>query len=275
VHYNTDDVFAAGNWFWLHRAGIRLYDIHLTTNRWNVREIRESYGVRTMRVGMGFDREYHRPPSSARDREPATDVVFVGHWEPHTERYIAALRDVGVSVEVWGFGWRKARDRSLRTVMPLGHGEYVGKVASAKIALCSLSRRNRNESTGRSFEIPSIGTFLLAERTAEHEYLYGDGSGAALFTGEQELVDKALYYLDREEERLAVAARGHARCLALGLSWGDHMRREWSLLCDILRSGTVPGGRDTDIPFWPGFRRGEVVPAGACKETGTVVKGSS
>ena len=272
VHYNTDDVLTLGSWFWLHRAGIRLYDIHLTTNRWNVHEIRKRYGVRTMRVGMGYDQDFHRPPSLPSWSDASVQVVFVGHWEIHTEKYVGALRESGLVIEVWGHNWWRAKDRALRSVKPLGQGEYVNKIASAKIALCSLSRRNRNESTGRSFEIPAIGTFLLAERSLEHEFLFGDGSGAALFTGEEELVEKAHRYLAREEARCSVAAKGHALCRSLGLSWGDHIRREWALVCDFLLQGKVGDDRDADTPFWPGFRLGEAAPLGGRTERATATK---
>lgn len=261
IHYNTDDVFY-GRYFWLHRLGVNLYDLHLTTNRWNVLELRQRYGVRTFRVGMGYDQDLHRPPQLSFGNDSKTDVVFVGHWEPHTESYIAALRDSGVFVEVWGGYWRRAKDRSLRIVKVLEQEEYVKKIASAKMALCSLSRQNRNESTGRSFEIPAIGTFLLAERTLEHEYLFGDGSGAALFSSDMELVEKARHYLAQEEARRAIATQGHERCLGLGLSWGDHVRREWPLMCNLLCFGTVPADCDPDSPFWKGFRHGKAASSG-------------
>lgn len=255
VHYNTDDVFG-DRYFWLHRLGVKFYDLHLTTNRWNVIELRQRYGVRTFRVGMGYDQELHRPPLLSRGNNTKTEVVFVGHWEPHTEDYIIALRDSGVSIEVWGGYWRRAKDRSLRTVKILEHEKYVNKIASAKMALCSLSRRNRNESTGRSFEIPAIGTFLLAERTLEHEYLFGDGSGAALFTGESELVEKAHRYLAQEEVRREIATQGHALCLGLGLSWEAHIRREWAIVTRILGAREEIHSSEKDRPFWQGFRDG-------------------
>lgn len=257
IHYNTDDIFATGSWFWLHRAGVRFYDLHLTTNRLNVLELKERFGVKAFRVGMGYDQGYHRPAAIYSNCLEKKDVIFIGHWEPHTERYIHALREAGICVHLWGHNWWKAYDRSLRSITPLPQFDYVRTISSAKIALCVLSRRNRNESTGRSFEIPAIGTFMLAERTLEHEYLYEDGSGAALFTGERELVEKARYYLAREKDRSDIAARGHARCITLGLSWGDHIRREWPLVEDVLLRGKMSEGEAVlDQPFWSGYRAG-------------------
>ena len=102
----------------------------------------------------------------------------------------------GLDVRVWGHNWGKARQAELRAVKPLPQGEYAAEIARARMALCSLSRWNRNESTGRSFEIPAIGTMMLAERTPEHDFIYGDGRGAVLFSAADELVRKARYYLE-------------------------------------------------------------------------------
>jgi spore maturation protein CgeB len=273
VHYNTDDVFGAGWLFWLHRRGIRRYDLHLTTNRWNVRELRGRYGVRTLRAGMGYDQDFHRPVPPDHQCSESSDVVFVGHWEPHTERYVSLLRDAGVRIHVWGYNWWKAKDRALRVVTPLEHGKYLTTIASAKMALCVLSRQNRNESTGRSFEIPAIGICMIAERTAEHVFLYGEEEGAVLFSEERELVEKARRYLGDDKARVAVACAGHARCNVLGMSWGDHIRREWPLVEDILRGGRMAEREAaSDHPFWAGYRDGEPFPGEPRTATGGIRK---
>ena len=183
-------------------------------------------------------------------------MVFIGHWEPHTERYISALRKAGLSVRVWGYNWRKAKDPLLRYVTPLPHEDYVRAISTAKIALCFLSRWNRNESTGRSFAIPAIGTFLLAERTAEHEFFYRDGQDAALFSDEKELVEKAGLYLEDGELRKSIAKNGLARRQAMGMSESDNIGREWRLAERILSSGVTAFTQKDDFPFWTGFRVG-------------------
>jgi glycosyltransferase involved in cell wall biosynthesis len=256
VHYNTDDIFTPQNHFWLHRLFLKYYDLYLTTNRLNVIEIHQRYGIRTFRAGMGYDQEFHIPLPTGDLSNLKDQVIFIGHWEPHIERYIVALNDNGIKVKVWGHNWWKARTNALRVVKPLPRAEYVKTIAQAKIALCFLSHWNRNESTGRSFEIPAIGTFMLAERTAEHKFLYGDGVGAALFSSEKELVDKVSYYLAHPEERQTIAAKGRARCQELGLSWADHMQREWPIMERLLIREGTRFHQEEDQPFWSGFRQG-------------------
>ncbi|HEY2012274.1 MAG TPA: glycosyltransferase, partial [Bryobacteraceae bacterium] len=186
-------------------------------------------------------------------------VVFVGHWEAHTERYVRALRTAGLDVRVWGHNWRWAADPGLRRVVPLPHAEYVSTIARSGCALCVLSRANRNESTGRSFEIPAIGALMLAERTPEHTYLYGDDEGAILFSNEDELVSKARYYLGRPGERHRIAQTGQFRVNQLGMPWEVHIEREWRIVERILEGEFDVADQD-DAPFWPGFRQGSLPP---------------
>lgn len=261
VHYYTDDLFGGG-YAWLHRAGIKFYDLYVTTNRWNVSEVRRRYGVKSMRAGMGYDSAKHRQGSGCSlATSDVCPVVFIGHWEPHSESYIRALKTAGCPVHVWGTQWWKASTRTLRSIEVLPPEQYVPILSSAEIALCFLSHRNRNESTERSFEIPAIGTFFLAQRTAEHEYFFGDGIGAALFSDPQELIEKVKYYRSHPEARQRIATVGHQRCKELGLSWQELMRREWPLIEAALESGgTTLDGKAADAPFWPGFRSGHPAP---------------
>lgn len=258
VHYNTDDIHGRYEHFWMHRLGIRNYDVYLTTNRWNVTEICDLYGIKTVRAGMGFDPVFHCPIDIYGFE--GLDVVFVGHWEYHTEGYIMALRNAGIDVHVWGHNWWKARDAGLRRVKPLPYADYTATIARAKIALCSLSHWNRNESTGRSFEIPAISTMMLAEYTPEHEFIYGDGKGTALFSNLSELVEKARYYLDNPDARMAVAMAGHNISKDPGHSWTDHIRREWPIVEGILAQPCSMLVDYCDAPFWRGFRNGAPPP---------------
>ncbi len=269
IHYNTDDLLGRYDHFWLHRMGIKNYDVYLTTNRWNVAEIRKRYGIKTMRVGMGFDHTFHHPIDVSGYKP--LDIVFIGHWEPHTEDYVMALRNAGIDVRVWGHNWWKAHNKALQKIKPLPHDDYSPTIARAKIALCTISHWNRNESTGRTFEIPAIGTMILAEYTPEHEFIYGNGNGAVLFSNPIELVEKARYYLNNQGARKKISAAGHTISKNPGHSWTDHMRREWPIVERSLMQPEPMQVSNEDAPFWQGFRDGAASPEVITTNKGTDV----
>src|SRR6266542_6306175 len=85
-------------------------------------------------------------------------------------------------------------------------------LAAARVSLCFLSKINRNECCGRTFEIPAIGGFLLAERTPEQTSYFAPEKEAVFFDSEQELVEKARHFVGHDFEREAIARAGHDRC---------------------------------------------------------------
>ena len=67
---------------------------------------------------------------------------------------------------------------------------------------------------GRNFEVPGCGGFLITGPAENLEEYYRDGEEVVIFRSQEELIDKARYYLEHEEERAAVAQAGCRRTLA-------------------------------------------------------------
>jgi spore maturation protein CgeB len=228
VHY-TSEYF----WFrpYLYRHLFRtadLFDVHVVTNSIVVSYLRAQTRSRIVVTEFGYDPRYHRPIllTEAERRAYDTDAVFVGHWEPATEAMIAALRRGGVAAKVWGPGWHRARSLDDRAQITTIRGdEYIKLLLASRICLCFLSKWNHNESAGRTFEIPAVGSFLLAERTPQQASYFEEGREAAFFGSADELVVKARHYLARPDERAAVAEAGHERCLKSPYRHVDRMRQ--------------------------------------------------
>jgi spore maturation protein CgeB len=66
---------------------------------------------------------------------------------------------------------------------------------------------------GRNFEVPGCGGFLLSGRAENIEQFYEDGKEIVCYDDEADLVAKARYYLEHEEERAAIALAGYERTL--------------------------------------------------------------
>ncbi len=228
VHY-TSEFFGFRKYLYRHLfPAVPLYDAHVITNELNEPVLKTLGARQVCYTQFGFDAEHHQPPEWAQGERDAyaSDVTFVGHWEETTERRIAALRRAGVQVRVWGPGWRQAKlldDR--HTIRPLYGSHYVKAIAAARICLGLLSKWNFNRSASRTFEIPAIGSMLVAERTTDHERSFVDGHEAVFFDDDETLVEKVQYYLAHEDERQKIAAAGRARCHRDGYSHDDRVRQ--------------------------------------------------
>src|SRR5207247_1773951 len=126
-----------------------------------------------------------------------TDVVFAGHYEADgRQRLVEMLVESGIRLRLFGPEWeRPAREsRVLRRFSPVDspRGEDYNKaLCGAKIALCFLSKLNRDTYTRRCFEIPAAGVFLLAEYSDDLGGLFKEGVQAEFFRGPDELLRKA------------------------------------------------------------------------------------
>jgi hypothetical protein len=226
------------------------YDYVLACKRYELDQYRRSCR-KVVYVPLGFDEQAHQPrepPDAERRRAFASEVGFIGGWEPRRERLLThLLRATGCRLKVWGSSWDHLVDgkwtprRAVRLwqlsggdrfhlrknpllAAALQGGElyaepYAWALSGARIGVGFLRTVCPDQHTTRSFEIPACGSLLLADRTDEHRELFREGEEADFFGSEEELVDKVRFYLARPEVRDRVAAKGRERCLASGYSY--------------------------------------------------------
>lgn len=258
VHYNPDPYFAVG-WKQTGLADecLRIYDAMIVTKRYELEEYKRKAGGQIIYATLGYDLKIHVPPASPKQM-PRDKVVFVGGWEPRRERLLRASLDLTPDVAVWGYGWRIAqRSRldplralrlgrlnpgralyfgaeatALRAALREGEGvngeiyeeRYAAAIAGSKVALGFLRKIYPDQHTTRTFEIPAVGGFMLADRSEEHRELFEEGKEAEYFTSDEEYRDKLGFYLGNESARIRIAAAGHQRCITSGYSYDDRIR---------------------------------------------------
>src|SRR5712692_908859 len=230
VHY-TSEHFGFRPYLYRHfRKTISLYDAHVHSFQFSRQWLLEQGAKRVIKAEFGYDPALHRPVSLSNEgrAKVESDVIFIGHYEPETARMIQALSSSGVSVQIHGPGWRRNARRICKDlqIRPAVYGEeYVRLLAAAKICLCFLSKwaNNTTHSASRTFEIPAIGSFLLAERTPDHLSYYVEGKEAEFFSSAEELIEKTKYYLANEARRKQIAAAGQRRCLSSGYTQRDRL----------------------------------------------------
>ena len=78
----------------------------------------------------------------------------------------------------------------------------------------------------RSFEIPAIGGFMLAEDTQEHREILGpEGQCVLYFTSPAEAIEKARWALKNPVERRRMARAAHERIITGHNTYKDRLEQ--------------------------------------------------
>ncbi len=223
LSYSPDDMMNPRNQSRHYRAGIPLYDLHVTTKSYNVAELRAAGAPRVLFLDNAYCPLVHRPlPLTPADQERfGGQIGFIGQFEEPRARLLAFLAEHNLPVKVWGQWPRRWQHRHPNLEVPgepVWGDDYARAICAFDINLAFLHKGNRDLQTTRSIEIPACGGFMLAERTGEHQRLFREGVEAEFFGSREELLEKVRYYLGHPDQRLAIAAAGHRRCLEGGYS---------------------------------------------------------
>jgi hypothetical protein len=218
VHYTPDPAF------YVHtsrhfRASVPLYDLCVTTKRYELDLYRQAGAREVVFTWQGIDERFVRIKAAGAIAGPQRDgLVFIGHHEPYRQSILGALARAGLPLRIYGPRWRE-KTRRARHLGPFVKGgavsgdTYVAILATGKIGIGLLSKLCPDDFTTRTFEIPAAGALLIAEDTAAHRELFEEGVEAEFFTTPEELASKARFYLCNEEARTRIAQRARIKVL--------------------------------------------------------------
>jgi len=227
VGYNNDDPFSPrySRRLWKHfLAGIPEYDLMLAYRYSNLEDFRAAGARRVELLRSWYVPERNHPIElkSSEQEEFSSDVVFVGHYENDGRlEALEAVAAAGYRLRIFGPGWNRVLrgSRFLASQIPVRSvwGEdYNRALCGSRIALCFLSKLNRDTYTRRCFEIPAAGTMMLAEYSEDLATLFTEGREIEMFRSPDELISKIQYYLRHAEQRRALASAGLQRVMEDG-----------------------------------------------------------
>lgn len=215
IHY-TPDAQITFNQSTAFFESIPIYDYLITTKSFEVAEYKVKGAKNITLVSQGFCPIRYK--KAKKEDKYHVSLGFIGRSETH---YLKMLKYLGQAVDpvsIWGSSWKRYSNQPFLSVHEYGlYGEkYVNALASFDIGIGLLSKYMSEQHTTRTFEIPAAGTFLLAERTPEHQSFFKEGIEAEFFSSPEELVDKAKFYLDNPALREKIAKAGRDRCWTSG-----------------------------------------------------------
>jgi glycosyltransferase involved in cell wall biosynthesis len=250
VNINHDDFFSfnRANRSRAQRGAISAYDFVFVTREVNVAEVRP-HNPHVEFFPFAYYPRIHRPvpiPEAERERF-GVDVVFVGTWERERGQLLERLvQEVPARYAIWGNLWERAGRRSPLRRFIRGRAVMMDEMAKAlggaQIALGFLRKKNRDDYTQRTFEIPACGGLLLAERTARQQSFYREGLEAEFFDPGRpdELVAKVSGLLADPARRAQLREAGHAALLRQHHTYRDRLERLLEVHARARRA--APGG---------------------------------
>jgi spore maturation protein CgeB len=246
VGYNNDDPLAEGHFrlLWRHfLAAIPRYDLMLAYRLHNIGDFRRAGAQHVELLRSWFVPERNRPVDLTPEERKrfGCDVVFVGHYEADGRvEILEAIAAAGYKMRLFGPGydWDPVLKKSkiLHSLLPIKlvwGDEYNKALCGAKIALCFLSKLNRDTYTRRCFEIPATGTFLMSEYTEDLTSLYEEDTEAVFFKSKGELIEKLRRYLVDDGLREMVAKAGYERVLRDQHDVVSRMRQVVTLIAEF------------------------------------------
>lgn len=228
INYLTDDP-----WNPAHRApwflkALPNYDVVFTPRRGNISDLRAlgCPAVEYLPFGYSPDLHFVEPPSPAEQMRYSCDIVFAGGADSERASVIRSLVQAGFKVSLYGDYWKRYRSVS---ACDKGYADVVTlrkAVAGAKLSLGLVRRANRDGHSMRTFEIPAMGGCMLTEDTPEHREIFGsEGERTVYFNSRDEMIRKARWLLDHEEERRRLASAARDWIVSGKHTYADRLRR--------------------------------------------------
>ncbi len=183
--------------------------------------------VEYLPFGYSPSAHYYEPPvTEAEWQRFDAEVLLAGGADADRIATVTPLIHAGLRVALYGGYW--THDPATRGAARgwLDVASLRKATAAARVCLGLVRRANRDGHAMRSFEIPAMKGCLLAERTIDHEELFGaDGDAVLFFDDEASLIDRARWLVGHPQDRDRLAARAHDLVTTGGHTYRDRLTR--------------------------------------------------
>lgn len=206
VHWGTDDSWKYDMFSrWMAPA----FDIYATTSQ-------DAYSKATKEGHLNFvlsqwaanSREL-QPPIKAAECKYA--VTFVGSAYGNRHRWISDLRERGISVSCFGYGWEGGAIPAADIPAILRNSVISLNFGDSGWVLKGLRVTRSRQIKARVFEVPGAGGFLISEGADGMDLYYRIGEEVVVVEGLDQMAEKIKYYLANPNRRDEIALKGYMR----------------------------------------------------------------
>ena len=228
LNFSTDDPFNSAHHAPWHVESLKEHDVVFTPRRANIEELGSLPCREVSYLPFAYDTAlFARPSGTFRSNESSHEggmqagggtggtvgcdtVLFVGGADADRAVFFQQFNRAGIRPVLVGGYWERHRNVVADRRGTMSSGTISRMTAAAAVNLCLIRRANRDGHVMRSFEIPAVGGFMLAEATAEHRALFGEeGRTVLYFATPEEAAEKCRWALVHSAERQRMAAAAY------------------------------------------------------------------
>lgn len=140
------------------------------------------------------------------------DIIIISTYRSERELLIKKLLKNKLNIKVHGDHWERSeiytKNRSIFFSKIVNDNKYVETLRSGKMSICLPSFENNDDITHRSFEIPLVGTMLLAKKTKTHEEFFKNNFEAVFFNTLNDCIKKCHHLLKNEVKIKKITEQG-------------------------------------------------------------------
>ncbi len=227
ANFSTDDPFnktVGAGW---HLEDLKQYDHIFTPRRANIDQLGQLGQAKVHYMPFGYDPHLfgNAQQHVQAVNLSAADVLFVGGADADRAGFFAEFIKHGPLPTLVGGYWdRYSHTRNLSLGLQ-DASTIQALTARAGVNICLVRRANRDGHVMRTFEIPAVGGFMLAEDTAEHREIFGqEGMLVMYFGSAAEAAEKAVRMLALPAERNRMKEALHRHVREGGHTYADRLR---------------------------------------------------
>jgi len=138
-------------------------------------------------------------------------VSFVGTAYGNRPKWVSALREHGITVDCFGYGWENGPIAAKDIPCIMRESKISLNFGDSGIVLTGLVPHRDRQIKARIFEVPGSGGFLLTEGAKGIDKFYVPGEELVIFDTFDSLVSKITYFLSHPEKRDQIACAGFQR----------------------------------------------------------------
>lgn len=205
INYLTDDPWNPWHCREKFLDNLKKYDLVVSTKTKLLSDLNK-HGIKKIEyLPFGYDPYLHYQPLESYSLEKEkfdADISFIGTGDKERLPYLNAVAAIkGLKLKIYGGLWENISVGGWEKC-PLVLGEQLRLATfSSKLSLGMVRKRNRDESTLRTFEIAACGGCGIYEDTSEHREIIAGYPEYGFFSSPEDLAEKCKWLLEHPLER--------------------------------------------------------------------------